>query len=509
VTKGLLWLAVAALVRAQDAGALAARAGKLAAEEKFTEAVPLLERALKLEPTNSEVRYRLGYAQFRLKQYPAARGHFLAVVRAAPPAHYSRYFLGRIALAENKPAEAVTWLEPVRVMDSASQLAAAYAAAGQPLKAVPLLSTALGAEPWDSNLHYRLGRLRQQLGQAELARESLETAARLKDANREDVEILIAVAKAIEGRRAEEARALGEKIAARAQPEPDSLVALGVLFGGAGLEGDAVRIFAAAVERKPEHFQAQHNLGLALLRGGRTQQALPALREAVRLLPQSVEANLAHGLAAVMNQQYGEAVPSLERVWQAGDVSPRAASLYATALLRTGEAARAAAILKTAAAGAGADLNTHLLRLEALNASHDSAGALEAALEAARAFPAEPRAAMAAAQQLARAGRYREAQPQFERVTARDAANVEAALGLGDCLQKTGQHEAALPRYRAAMNGQGTSLAARLGLARSLVALRRLAESRDVIEEALRLHPDDAALKIEQARVRARLAAAP
>jgi len=506
VTCAPVWWIIA-VAFAEDSAALRANAEALMNHERFADAVRLYERALQLAPADHEVRYRLGYASFRAGQFAQARAHLTAVVRAAPPAHYSRYVLGRIALLENKPAEAIQWLEPVRVNDWESQLAAAYVAAGQAAKAVPLLRAAIAAQPWDSNLHYRLGRLQQTMGQSELASDSFATATRLKAANREDVEALSAVAQALEERRMEEARAQASRISGRASPDPDSLVALGVLLGGASLTADAVDAFSASVLRKPDSFQGQYNLGVALLRVGRSREAVGPLREAVKLLPQSVEASLTHGLACVMNQLYAEAVPSLERVWQSGQASARAGALLGTSLLRTNQAARAAVVLRQAAGRGGADLNTHLLLLEALNATHAEADALAAALAIAKSFPLEPRAEMAAAQQLARAGRYQEALPRFERVLTLDPSSGEAALGVGDCLQKAGRHEPALAHYRAALAAPSTSLAARLGLARSLLSLRRLEESRAVLEETSRLHPGEPAVEVELTRVRARLAA--
>jgi Tfp pilus assembly protein PilF len=55
------------------------------------------------------------------------------------------------------------------------------------------------------------------------------------------------------------------------------------------------------------------------------------------------------------------------------------------------------------------------------------------------------------------------------------------------------------------MKSGSTVLAARLGLARSLIALRRLPEARQVLEEGLREAPNDLALRVELSRVYARL----
>ncbi|HEX9370161.1 MAG TPA: tetratricopeptide repeat protein, partial [Roseiflexaceae bacterium] len=71
--------------------------------EGLERAEALLGQAIRQAPANTEALYRLGYVQFRRRKLPPARASFLQVLKLAPPAYNSRYFLGRIALLENKP----------------------------------------------------------------------------------------------------------------------------------------------------------------------------------------------------------------------------------------------------------------------------------------------------------------------------------------------------------------------------------------------------------------------
>jgi tetratricopeptide (TPR) repeat protein len=116
-------------------------------------------------------------------------------------------------------------------------------------------------------------------------------------------------------------------------------------------------------------------------------------------------------------------------------------------------------------------------------------------------FPGVAQANMAAAQELVKAGKYQQAGIAFQQVLKLDPGRMEAELGLADSLQKSGQHEAALEHYRAA----GAGLPARLGQARSLVALRKLEQAKKVLEEALPAYPSDVSLRLELSRVYARL----
>src|SRR5215510_2979573 len=283
------------LLSAGTTSDLLRQAEKQIQNEQFSSAEALLGQALRQEPGNVQAVYRLGYVQYRQRKLPHARRSFAEVLKLAPPAYNARYFLGRIALLENKPREAIEWLEPVvsskeTVLDAASQLASAYAGAAQPQKALPFLRIAVAEAPWDSSLYYRLGKLHPQLGQAELAREAFDNSRRLNNASREDVETIMRASQAIGAGNAAQARQLASGILDRADADPSALVALGVIYGNANLQTEALDAFERAARRDPDLFQARFNQGLALLKLGRAAEATEPLGRAVELLPQSFEA---------------------------------------------------------------------------------------------------------------------------------------------------------------------------------------------------------------------------
>jgi Flp pilus assembly protein TadD len=222
-------------------------------------------------------------------------------------------------------------------------------------------------------------------------------------------------------------------------------------------------------------------------------------------MPQSIDASRAYGLAAMMNHRYGEAVAPLERVWAANRGEVRVGALLATAYLRTGSGKKAADVLSNEAFRNSEDPAAILLRVEALNAAEDSAGALEAAQEAQKRFPHLPQTNMALAAQLSRLGRYQEAQPAFAATLKLAPGYPEAELGLADTLARAGDHAAAVEHYQAAVKAERTAVAARSGLGRSLIALRRFADARRLLEESVAAYPGEASLRVELSRVYARL----
>jgi tetratricopeptide (TPR) repeat protein len=473
--------------------------------ERFDVAEGLLQEAVRQAPANIDALYRLAYVQYRRRKLAPARSTFMAVVKRAPPAHNSRYFLGRIALLQNNPKEAIEWLEPVVAsgsnFDAASQLAKAYTLAGEHRKAIKALHSATNQTPWDGSLYYRIGQLYQKTGEQELARDAFETSTRLKSATTEDVEIMLRSSQLLASGKPLEAAELSAQILKRSVVEPGSLVALGVIFGNANLPSEALKAFERAAMLDGSLFQAQFNYGLVLLKLNRTADALAPLRRAFELLPQSQEAAMALGLAATMNQRYTEAVPPLEAAWKRDSANTRLGGLVATAYLRTGAAARAIPILQGLTRRRTDDPAIRLLLVEAFDTLGDREKASEEALQLQKDFPGSPQAQMAAAQQLVHAGKYEQAGAAFEAVLKLSPGQREAELGLADSLQKSGSYQASLEHYDAA----GPSLPARLGQARSLVALKQFEKAREVLESALPEFPADVTLRLELSRVYARL----
>ena len=148
------------------------------------------------ETETVSARYDRGVSLYGKRNLEGAKSEFLQIVQSAPPAPRSRYYLGRIALLESKPAEAIGWLAPLAeadppVFDALGQLAKAYGETGQLEKARACIERALRAAPWDGSLHYRLARVLQQIGQPELARAEFQASARSKFDDRESVERLL------------------------------------------------------------------------------------------------------------------------------------------------------------------------------------------------------------------------------------------------------------------------------------------------------------------------------
>ncbi|HZT36595.1 MAG TPA: tetratricopeptide repeat protein [Bryobacteraceae bacterium] len=446
---------------------------------------------------------------YEKRDLAAARREFLRIVASAPPALHSRYYLGRIALLESKPLEAIRWLEPVAradppILDALAQLGKAYFETGQLDKAEQCTARAIRQTPWDGALHYRLARIFQQTGRPDLARKEFAESARLRSADRQSVELLLECSRHIARREIGDAMSVRQQLLANRALDPDVLVALGVTFAAAGLHAEALDPFEEAARRDPASFQARYNAGLAMLNTGRAADAIGYLRAGLALAPDSPDALSALSIAYVLSARYQEAKPALEHWIQLQPDNARARSMLALVDLRTGSPAESVRLLRKVIPELKDDPKPRFLLIEALNATERQEEALQAADEAARLFPDLAQAHLAKAQQLARIGRYQEAGPEFERALELAPGRVDALLGLAEVQQKQGRYADSLATYRQALAADPASLTAILGAARDLLSLQKLAEAREILERALERHAASSQLHYELSRVYAR-----
>ena len=79
-----------------------------------------------------------------------------------------------------------------------------------------------------------------------------------------------------------------------------------------GKTDEAVRQFDEAIRLKPDYADAHDNLGLALAAAGKVNEAIDQFREAIRLKPDGAEAHYNLGLAFAMKSQFDEAIDQFQ-----------------------------------------------------------------------------------------------------------------------------------------------------------------------------------------------------
>ncbi len=488
------------------------RARKLIEQQQFGAALTLLDAAKKEYFNSTEILFLRGYTLYRLRSLDEARVQLEQVTRMAPHSLRACYFLGRIALLRANPEQAIGWLqEPASatppIEDAPAQLAKAYFDAHQLAAAQRWTERAIQLTPWDGNLHYRLARLYQQLGESNRANAEFQASLDSKVADREAVQNLVTGSQEIARGNLAPARDIRDSLLKNTEFDPDILVALGSEFASAGMPTDAITLFTEAARRDPSSFQAHFDLGLAFLKLGRTEDAVDPLLASLTIAPTSVDGNAALGLSYVLLGKYVEALPELELVHSAQPENAKTAGLLALTYLHTGAARKAVPITKALLAKQDNDPKLFFLLIDCLNADEKQVDALAIAEQAAQRFPSLAKAQLAEGQQLARLGRYQEARPSFARAVELAPEELEPLLGLAEAQNKAGEYAPSLATYQLALNIDSQQLTALLGAARDLVALKRFSEARDVLERATLRHNDNSQIHFELSRVYARLGA--
>ena len=148
--------------------------------------------------------------------------------------------------------------------------------------------------------------------------------------------------------RAAQSDALAEWRAAQAAnaDRPEAHVNLGALAAELGDPGTARSEYETALRIGPWFVPAYLNFADLLREQGRDAEGEPLVRRAIELAPDSAEAQHALGLLLVRRHQLAPALDALRRAAELAPDDPRFTSVYAIALQSTGDPARAVAVLE-------------------------------------------------------------------------------------------------------------------------------------------------------------------
>jgi tetratricopeptide (TPR) repeat protein len=317
---------------------------------------------------------------------------------------------------------------------------------------------------------------------------------------------------------------------------------LGHLYNHRGQPARSAAAFERALQLQPADLPTLVRLGRSYLDQGRPADAEPLFARAVSLQPRLGSALLGLGRAALARQDYGRAVEYLE---QALSASPQASAIHyplAMAYRGLGDLAKADAnvrlqgqaeadtpdplmqelgeLLQSAMAYDGrgeralaagqwavaADdfrrgmaltgdnltlrhkLQYHLAT--ALAMSGDVPAAVEQFEDVVRRSPDFARAHYSLGILMASGGRSQQALEHLSAAVKYDPTNVEARLRLAEALRLVGRPDESLPHYEQVVLANPRLVEAWLGYAQALVSLKRDAQARERLTEALRINPD-------------------
>lgn len=274
-------------------------------QEKYAEAVPLLEKALAADPADYRARFNLAFALTQLQRDQEAIQQYAKVVEQQPDLVPSRLNLGILLLRQKQPAQAAPHLEfavEKKPQDFRARfyLAEALLGAGHDERAAAAYRQALELDPKSASAAMGLGRALARAGQLDAAQEQYQNAIQL------DPEFRDAFLE------------LAELLEQKQQP------------------AQALSLYLEFLKTKPDAVAVRERAGVLLLQQKRYDEAIQQLEEAVKQNPTAAnQAALAQGY--VMTKQPAKALPLLRAAATAEPASAELRFRLGTALLETGD----------------------------------------------------------------------------------------------------------------------------------------------------------------------------
>jgi len=435
--------------------------------------------------------------------------------QAPTEAERIQYFVlrGDAHLGANRPAEARAEFASALALD-AKDVAARLGLASASLQTLGFdaakreIDVALGLAPKDPRVHLLLATLYLRDRQFEAAAQAFDATARLVENGDSPARLVASLAGLVEAQlalgRAEDAQATiqrlealapnsgvtlylraraaflkGEYDSARSDLErilahdagnrPAQLM-LGAVNYASGNLGQADMHLSAVLAADPENNFARRLLAESRLRQRKPKEALSVLESKGSGQPENAMNLALAGLARVQAGDLDVGLQYLERGTATGGGDPGTVIQLAAGYMAAGRTETAIRILDSLKAEGAMSYRRDLLLITAQLRSGDRAGAIERALELARANPSAPEVQALVGGLLVSAGDNRAARTHFDIALELDPKSPAARLNLGKLDLLEGRHDAAERRFREALALRPGEPAALVALAQSALA---------------------------------------
>ena len=291
----------------------------LSEQHQPAEALDPIGRALRFKPGHAASHNNYGNALYKLGRKDEAVAHYRDSVRFKPTFADAHNNLGVVLAEQGHVAEAILhYEEALRLkrdyVDAHYNYGNALNQSGRTAEAMTQFAETLRLKPTHAEANNNLGSILYQHGKIEAAKARYEAAVRLKR-DYPDAENNLGVALFQSGRLTEalphfeSALKLKPDYTAARENLAEVKNNLGAGSFKDGKLEEARAQFQAAVDLNPGHPGAHNNLGVVLWRLARPGEALPHLREAVRLKPDYTEAQQA---LAALETQLSPTIPPIK-----------------------------------------------------------------------------------------------------------------------------------------------------------------------------------------------------
>jgi len=255
---------------------------------------------------------------------------------------------------------------------------------------------------------------------------------------------------------------------------------------------EARQMYLKIIERDPQHFDAQHLLGVIALQQGQVDTAIEKLLAAIAVRESSAPAHSNLGSALVQRGRLDEALNRYERAVQLQPDYFDAEYNRGILLQRMGRYDAAIESLSRAIALQPTHRGARLGLADARRRAGRFDEAVTGYLEVLATAPQDSHACFGLGTALRALKRHAEALGHLERATQFKPDYVEAWINRGNCLRDLGRSEEAVACYDTALELDPRSARALTNRGAALNDLQRLPASIRSIEQALALDPSDA-----------------
>jgi tetratricopeptide (TPR) repeat protein len=262
---------------------------------------------------------------------------------------------------------------------------------------------------------------------------------------------------------------------------------LAAAYSTAGDHASALPLYREALSRKPALVDARRGLAQVLMQTGQSSEAIRILETA---RPDVLGLN-ALGEALLRLGRNSEAAAALRRALRMQDDLLEAQTNLGDALYRMGDHAGSIAALQEAIRLSPGSAAANLNLASILNAEGDFD---QARFHFERAIRSDPESAVARynyGRALAARRRDREAEAQLNEAVRLDRRLAEAWVSLGLLRARAGRGEEAISFYREALQANSVLAAAHFNLALALLKMGKVPEAREHFESVIRAAPND------------------
>lgn len=458
------------------------------------EALVEFKEALSSDPTLIEARFYLGLAQWNLGRYVEAAENFKRTLQLSPEHSLSSYYLGQILLQRNDLPKAVEYFERAlrtgkakAPIDVYFQLGKTYLVQGNFEAGIRVLEQTASLNVKDDRVYTQLGKAYMKTGRKQEAEKALARSKELRDYQREATSLLLRCSEYLKSREMDKALEIYNW--ALKTEDIDDLVALGINFSQSGIYEQAEQLFRKAIRIAPESFEANYNLGLVFLQTQRFDDAQERLCQAAELRPYSFEASSVLGVLLSQRGNNEQAIRALLRAEQLKPGDQKIITLLGLQLIEGRYYTEAISILHRTVDLHPDNLDLRFLLVQAYYQHHDFERALQEAEDILKRAPDSPRANFEVGYQLKNFGRFKESEPYFLKAIDRDPAYTEALSVLGDLQLIDGNYEDALSYFHKAIGASSSHMDAYLGAAKALLGLKSYSDLIDVMKKAEAIDP--------------------